>query len=316
VWIGCTSEVIGLARSYDRAVLSFSHTRTVDDTRDVGARAAKNLTPPTSDSRQMHASLVTPECHPLRNPNSQESKSTFAFPFSPGRPFGRHRSGAIMPVRPTFALAPLLLYALLPLAPAPAIDFALPLPPSCENYTDVVSNLRNARIYVGPYDRHQHHRVHDSSGGSKLVLPVEQRSVPVAAGYSAHFLAARARLHDPAFFPLDARLRARVLAPDVLAALSWSLDQGSHLPAARQQRMVFVPVPPQSGLPHGPSLRVALPDAGEAADGDAGDGAPAESVASSPSSGSASVVGAMAIDSRALLYSIVRVGTWSTTGTM
>ena len=138
------------------------------------------------------------------------------------------------------AKAPLhttLLFAALALSAAPAIDFAgLPLPPECAAYPEVVTGLRAEKLYLGAYARHELHKTPDAPGGSRLVLPVEQRRVPISRGYAAHFEHAKGKLHEPDFFPLDARLRAKALPGDVIAAIRWSLAQGTALEEARDAR--------------------------------------------------------------------------------
>ena len=108
-------------------------------------------------------------------------------------------------------------------ARAPAIDFARPLPPECAPYAEVVAGIKAMRIYTGAYDRPQRHRAPDSPGGSKLVKPLEERRVNVTGGYEAHFVRARQLLPVEEFFPLDARLRTKVLASDAVAAAEWAV---------------------------------------------------------------------------------------------
>ena len=110
----------------------------------------------------------------------------------------------MVPCRARHAFRLLVLVCSIQLAVGAAVDWLAPLPPQCSEYPDVVARLRELRLYTGPYARYVHHRASDSAGGSKLVLPVEQRRVPVASGYAEHWRYAASRLHEPDFFPIDA----------------------------------------------------------------------------------------------------------------
>lgn len=65
--------------------------------------------------------------------------------------------------------------------------------------------------------------------GSLLVLPLQLRRVPVAAGFRTH-LDAAATLG----FPMDARLRASALPDDAACAVATAVSYGGRLDAARR----------------------------------------------------------------------------------
>ena len=129
----------------------------------------------------------------------------------------------------------------LPAASASALAF---LPPGtlspAENSTfhAAVDKIRAAAVCMVEHSRHGGaHRSADKPMGGILVLPVSQRRVPIAVGFRAH-LDAAALLP----FPLDSRLRASSLPPDIACAVRRSVEHRDRLPDFRYDRAAAVRV--------------------------------------------------------------------------
>ena len=122
-----------------------------------------------------------------------------------------------------------------PKASASALAF---LPPGtlspAENATfhAAVEKIRAAAVCMVEHSRHGGaHRSADRPMGGVLVLPVDQRRVPIAVGFRAHLDAASLLP-----FPLDSRLRASSLPPDIACAVRRSVEHRDGLPDFRYDR--------------------------------------------------------------------------------
>ena len=129
----------------------------------------------------------------------------------------------------------LLFSVLLPFACPSSLDF-LPLHFLSESdrstFSSAVADLRLFALAAVPsYSRHGgSHRSADRPMGGLLVLPPDQRRVSVVQGFRAHLDAAAVLS-----FPLDQRLRASSLPPDVAIAVSVAVRLGASLQVARRE---------------------------------------------------------------------------------
>ena len=122
-----------------------------------------------------------------------------------------------------------------PKASASALAF---LPPGTLSPTEnatfhaAVAKIRAAAICATEHSRHGGaHRSADRPMGGVLVLPVNQRRVPIAIGFRAHLDAASLLP-----FPLDSRLRASSLPADLACAVRRSVERRDSLPSFRYSR--------------------------------------------------------------------------------
>ena len=115
---------------------------------------------------------------------------------------------------------------------ASALSFLPPglLSPSDNaTYHTAVADIRASAVCPATYSRHGGaHRTADRPMGGVLVLPVEQRRVPIASGFRAH-LDTAALLP----FPYDSRLRASALPADLQCAVRRSFERRASLEVFR-----------------------------------------------------------------------------------
>jgi hypothetical protein len=101
--------------------------------------------------------------------------------------------------------------------------------------TEVTHDLRLSLLFTPAYSRHGGgHRAADRPMGGVLVRPPEERRVSVQEGFRRHLDAAACLT-----FPMDSRLRASSLPPDIQAAIFHAV-RSDDLPALRASAIATI----------------------------------------------------------------------------